>query len=239
MRPELLPGLVRARILLVNCANNHSADFHSGGILETIKNLDRYGIKHIGIGANSDEAHAPVVLDINGVRLGFLGYADSRTFIAGRKRPGRTSMSRSRMLEDIRKLKPSVDFVIVNLHWGKELAEEPDSSQILLAHGLIDGGADLIIGHHPHVLQGIEIYGRGFIAYSLGNFVFGGNSRSVNSETAVLKAVFSKKDMKVKPLPVCIRGWKPALADSLSGLRILKKIEARSRMFRDPFSSYN
>jgi poly-gamma-glutamate synthesis protein (capsule biosynthesis protein) len=236
MKPEYLSQLCSAGISIVNCANNHTADFGVEGILETIHRLDSAGIRHTGIGRNLSEARKPVILHVNGIRIGFLGYGGERTFIASRTLPGTTSRSQWLILEDIKSLKPRVDFIVINIHWGDELETRPDSNQIILAHRMIESGADLIVGHHPHVLQGIELYRGKIIAYSLGNFVFGGNSRSANSETAVLRVRFAKDTMEVQAVPVSVRNWQPAPADSSAAYRVLEMLGERSKMFIETIS---
>jgi poly-gamma-glutamate capsule biosynthesis protein CapA/YwtB (metallophosphatase superfamily) len=233
MRPEYLSLLRKAKITIVNCANNHTADFGTEGILETIRLLDSARIRHVGIGRNLAEARKPVILTYNGIRIGFLGYGGVSAFLASRTQPGTTPRSRRIILSDIAKLKPKADFVVINLHWGEELAEEPDSAQIVLAHAIIDAGADLIIGHHPHVLQGIEYYRGKMIAYSLGNFIFGGNSRSANCTTAIVKARFIPDHIETQLIPIRVRSWRPEPADSASALRIHRLVEERSRIFTD------
>jgi len=235
MKPEYLSQLCDAGISIVNCANNHTADFGIEGILETIQQLDSAGIQHTGIGRNLSEARKPVILNVNGIRIGFLGYG-GEAFIASSTQPGTTSRSRWLILEDIKRLRPRVDFIVINIHWGEELETVPDSNQIILAHRMIDGGADLIVGHHPHVLQGIERYHRKIIAYSLGNFVFGGNSRSANSETAVLKVRFAKDTMEVYAVPVSVRNWQPAPAESSVAYRVLQSLLERSQVFLETIS---
>jgi poly-gamma-glutamate synthesis protein (capsule biosynthesis protein) len=236
MNSEYLSQLLSAGISIVNCANNHTADFGVEGIVETIQQLDSAGIRHVGIGRNLAEARKPVILKVNGVRIGFLGYGGVRAYIASETKPGTTSPSKWLILDDIKRLRSRVDFIIVNLHWGEELATQPDSSQITLAHRIVDGGADLIVGHHPHVLQGIERYHGKVIAYSLGNFVFGGNSRSANSETAVLKAQFTKRTMEVQAVPVHVRNWRPEPADSSTAHRVLQRLHERSQVFFETIS---
>ena len=236
MKPEYLSQLCGAGISIVNCANNHTADFGVEGILETIQQLDSAGIRHTGIGRNLSEARKPVVLHVNGIRIGFLGYGGEGIFIASRSQPGTTSRSQWLILEDIKRLRPRVDFIVINIHWGEELETRPDSNQIILAHRMIEGGADLIVGHHPHVLQGIERYRGKIIAYSLGNFVFGGNSRSANSETAVLKVRFAKDTMEVQAVPISVRNWQPAPADSSAAYRVLQCLLDRSQVFSETIS---
>jgi poly-gamma-glutamate capsule biosynthesis protein CapA/YwtB (metallophosphatase superfamily) len=240
MKTNYLSLLHDAGISIVNCANNHTADFGTEGILETICRLDSFGIQHTGIGRNLAEARKPVVLDINGVRIGILGYGGVSAFIASRTRPGTVPRSLGLIREDIQKLKPQVDYVVVQLHWGTELETIPDSSQIAFAHRIIESGADLIVGHHPHVLQGIEYYRKKVVAYSLGNFIFGGNSKSANCETAVLKVRFTKDTMDVQPFPISIHHWQPEPADSAASDRVMTRILERSKIFLEtiPLTSY-
>jgi poly-gamma-glutamate synthesis protein (capsule biosynthesis protein) len=236
MKHEFLPFFSKARISVVNCANNHTADFRTKGILETIQRLDSAGIKHVGIGRNLSEACRPVILTVNGIRIGFLGYGDIGSYIASKKRAGRAPLRKALILDNVKKLRSLVDFIIVNLHWGEELAKEPDSSQIVLAHQIVDGGADLIVGHHAHVLQGIERYHKKIIAYSLGNYIFGGNTKSTNSETAVLKVRFTQKEMDVQPVPIRICNWRPEPADSTAANRVSQLLQERSKVFFETIS---
>ena len=231
MEPEYLSLLNKMKIILVNCANNHTADFGEEGILETIHLLDSARIKHVGIGRNLAEARMPVIFNFHGIQLGLLGYGGNGGHYAGRSTAGAMPLLQPLILRDIKKLKRRVDFVIVNFHWGEELDEEPSASQINLAHSAVDSGADLIIGHHSHVLQGIENYNGKVIAYSLGNFLFGGNARCANDETAVLKVHFTHGKMDIELLPVRIRNWQPEPADSLISIRVRQLVQKRSSNF--------
>jgi len=232
MKPELLPLLKEVKSI-VNCANNHTADFRIEGILETIKYLEDYNINYVGIGRNLEEARKPVIKNINGIKIGFLGYAEIGTYIAKQNSPGRAPLRVKYMIEDIKKLKEQVDYVVINLHWGTELAKYPSVDQIKIAHKIIDAGADLIIGHHPHILQGIEKYKNKIIAYSLGNFIFGGNKNAENSETAIIKAKYSKFDMLIEVIPVTVRNWKPEVADEQTKKKIIAIIKERSEIFKE------
>jgi poly-gamma-glutamate capsule biosynthesis protein CapA/YwtB (metallophosphatase superfamily) len=113
----------------------------------------------------------------------------------------------------------------VILHWGTEKAVQPDNGQIQFAHALIDGGADAVIGHHPHVLQGIELYKRGVIAYSLGNLVFGGNSRDTY-DTGVFEIALGEPSIQFRFIPVRLSGWHLTM---LSGR---EAEDVRIRMFK-------
>jgi poly-gamma-glutamate capsule biosynthesis protein CapA/YwtB (metallophosphatase superfamily) len=233
MKPEFLSYFKNVSISIVTCANNHTGDFKVRGIIETIEHLDSAGIRHVGIGKNLIEASQPVIESVQGIHIGFLGYAEIGTFIASDTRPGRMPVRKNSIIEDIRTLRDKVDFIVVNLHWGEELALFPGEKQIKLAHSLVDAGADVIVGHHPHVLQGIEVYKDKVIAYSMGNFIFGGNNKSADSETAVLKAVFTKTKMDIHPIPVRIHSWQAECADNNSAKRVTDRLVSRSGIFKN------
>ncbi len=160
-------------------ANNHVFDYGPDGLFDTISYLDSAGIAHVGAGRNEREAYAPAVFAISGVKVGLLAfYGGGEAPGASGSKPGVARRELARIRRSISALRDRVGYLVVVLHWGTEKAILPDQGQQSLARSIIDAGADAVIGHHPHVLQGIEVYGKGVIAYSLGNFIFGGNSRS-------------------------------------------------------------
>lgn len=162
---------------IVALANNHALDYGKEALSDTIRVLDEAGILHAGAGENLDEAKALKTIEAGGKTFGFL--AASRVFpkgywAAGPDHPGMlTAYDSTVLLEEIRKAKESCDFLTVYVHWGIERKTEPESYQRTLGQQYIDAGADLVIGSHPHVLQGIEYYKGKPIVYSLGNFIFG------------------------------------------------------------------
>jgi len=175
MRPEQTEIFKHNNIGLVTIANNHVYDYGKEGLFDTIANLDKFGIEHVGAGANLEQARIPVEKIINGKRLFFLAYGNYSPATA--TSPGVAYRNPKYVIEDIRKAKAKgADIVIVNFHWGVERSTCPTKGDQSLAHLAIDNGADIIIGHHPHVIQPVEIYRGKIVAYSLGNFIFGGNS---------------------------------------------------------------
>jgi poly-gamma-glutamate synthesis protein (capsule biosynthesis protein) len=230
MHPRYLKMIKMAGISIVNCANNHLGDFGCAGIVETLFWLDSLGIRHTGAGRNSSEARKPVVISFHHKTVGILGYGGDGIHYAGHSAAGTMPCDESTIVHDVRALAGTVDLVVVNFHWGDENAVVPGGAQIRLAHAVIDAGADLIIGHHPHVLQGIEYYKKGVIAYSLGNFVFGGNAREINSETIVLKIEVEKSSWRCTTMPVMVVQWKPQPADSVKARRVLDLVAARSKI---------
>ncbi len=171
---EAAPALSKAGFTVLTLANNHAMDYGSRSLARTKTLLDRNGILSFGAGTTLAQARQPVIVTKNGVRFGFLGYgtAHSRSVYADTDRPGIAPIKPGDLQHDIESLRPQVDVVVVSLHWGIEYETRPREQQRLLAHKIIDWGADLIIGHHPHVMQGVEVYKGKVIAYSLGNFVF-------------------------------------------------------------------
>ncbi len=174
--PEMADALARAGFTLLSLANNHVPDFGEAGILDTLQNLDRAGIAWVGAGPDSVKACNPKIIEIRGLRLAFLAFTDPEMapafYEAGDDTPGTASIEASRMEAAIKEALLIADFVAVSLHTGTEYEAEPDGFQVESAHAAIDAGADLVIGHHPHVVQPIERYRDRYILYSLGNFVF-------------------------------------------------------------------
>lgn len=210
MNPAYLSALDRAGIDIVNIANNHIFDYGKQGLFDTISYLDSVGVWHIGAGRTAQEAATPVVVQAGRRRIGFQGYyGGGEAPTASGQNPGVAPRSLPVILADIGEFrkKDSVDYVVVVLHWGTEKATAPDDDQVQFAHALIDAGADAVIGHHPHVLQGIELYKSGVIVYSLGNLVFGGNSRDTY-DTGLFEIALGMHSVDYKFIPVRMEGWK-------------------------------
>ncbi len=172
--PETLSILTNAGVDVVSIANNHTMDYGLPAIQQTRANLEKYRILYSGAGADYNQASQPVIITNNGIRIGFLAFGDifPLNLYASDHHPGVAGVDPKRALPVVAALRPRVDILIVSLHWGWEYEDMPKSYQISIAHQYIDSGADLIIGHHPHVLQGVEKYRDGYIFYSMGNFIF-------------------------------------------------------------------
>ncbi|MDT8318521.1 MAG: CapA family protein [bacterium] len=159
---------------VLSLANNHAMDYGADSIVRTGKELAEKGISSFGAGRTLDEARRPSIITKKGVAFGFLGYSNghsSGVYASGGK-AGVVPTELKIIKEDIMKLKGKVDLIVVSLHWGIEYEKYPTMKQRELAHMIIDSGADMILGHHPHVMQGLELYKGKIIAYSLGNFLF-------------------------------------------------------------------
>ncbi|MBI4734176.1 MAG: CapA family protein, partial [Rubrobacteridae bacterium] len=124
------------------------------------------------------------------------------------------------------------DFVIVSIHWGKELNEFPLSRQVSLAHKLIDSGVDMVIGHHPHVVEGFEVYKEKLIAYSLGNFVFSPGNNSGRQSAILTAIVEDNRIVAARVYPVYIEGVKPKVISGKQGHAWLREVERRSKVFK-------
>jgi len=189
-RPQLVDGLISAGIDVVSLANNHSLDYGTAALLDTVSRLDKAGVAHAGAGANAKAAQAPAILDTPAGTVAVLAFTDiiPGGFAAGPKTAGvnPASPDRARVLASIKAAAAKADYVIVSFHWGIEYTGNADQDQRKLAHEAIDAGADLVLGHHPHVIQGMELYHNKLVAYSMGDFVFDHYSR-VTGEAYILQ----------------------------------------------------
>lgn len=210
----------------VNTANNHSHDYGEESFDDTLAALDDAGIVHFGY----DET---AVMDVKGIKVGLVGIYELYDHL-----------EREQQLKDnIAKVKADgAQLIVVIFHWGNETETVPDSNQTTLGRIAIDEGADLVCGHHPHVLQGIETYKGKNIVYSLGNFCFGGNSSPSDMDTMIYQQTFTidadgvKKDNVTNIIPCSIssaaydgyNNYQPTPAEGDEATRILGKINERS-----------
>ncbi len=173
--PTHVQALKEVNITLVNLANNHVLDFGPSGLQETLDTLDGAGIAHVGAGVNQAKAHAPVIVEKNGIRIGVLGYTDNEPgWQAKENKPGTAYVhigDIGAVRREIEALRKKVDLLIVSLHIGPNMVNAPSQEIIDFCHGLIDLGVDIIHGHSAHVVQGIELYKGKLIMYDTGDFV--------------------------------------------------------------------
>lgn len=162
---------------IVTIANNHTLDYGTDALLDTCTALDGAGIPYVGAGPNMERAKQLQTMEVKGKTIGYL--AASRVYpdpnwVANSQKPGMVSgYDPTILLEEIKKAKPLCDYLVVYMHWGIERDEKPQGYQRALGKQIIDAGADIVIGSHPHVLQGFEYYKGKPICYSLGNYIFG------------------------------------------------------------------
>lgn len=213
--PKVIEGLKYAGFRVVSVANNHIYDWDRPAVIDTVRRLRAAGILPVGAGANDLEAHYPVVVDLGGVKVAFLAFVSIKPeeAMAGIDLPGVAWLEPDRVLADIRFARPLADLVIVSLHWGVEYAKRPLTEQVELAHQMVDAGADLVVGGHPHVVQPIEKYHERWIVYSLGNFIFDQKSPGATHHGIILKVTLRGRQIgDVTSIPITIdRTFQPFL----------------------------
>lgn len=171
--PALLRAVKQASLSVVTLANNHMFDGLDEGFQNVRAVLEEIELPYFGAGMNIEQATAPVIIEKNGVKLAFVGAVDCRSGpfqFAGSDRWGVAPLDLDLLGAQIRELSPTVDHVLVSLHWGEERLLFPSPVQIEQARALCDAGASVVLGHHPHVIQGFEMWRGRPIIYSLGNF---------------------------------------------------------------------
>ncbi len=189
--PRMAQALSWAGIDIVSLANNHALDGGVKGVTDTIATLEKFDIRYVGGGRNWAEARSLRIIEIKEKKVGFLAFADlcnHQDCGASTQKAGIAMLKAetARALTAVKTARKKTDILIVSVHWGVEYMPSPSERQRKLARDFIDAGADIIIGHHPHVLQPIEFYKDRIIAYSLGNFVFD-NPRLPQRKTMILQ----------------------------------------------------
>ncbi len=218
--PVAAEALQLAGFDLVSLANNHAMDYGPIALADTSAELRKQGIFSVGAGENLAAASAAQVLERNGLRIAFVGLLDApaegegfsrRTWEATSSRPGVAWADPETVTAAVDAAHASADLVVVMLHFGEEYAPNPNANQRELAYAAIDAGATLVIGTHPHVLQEVEEYGGGLIAYSLGNFVFDGFEGDANT-TALLEVTLTADG---------VADWELIPAEVVAGLPVV------------------
>ncbi|MDY6969929.1 MAG: CapA family protein [Spirochaetota bacterium] len=171
----------------VSLANNHSNDFGKEALLDTLDILIKNNISYAGAGSDICSARLPLSLEIEGINIALFAYSDIayKESYATDISSGIAKADLDSIIEDIQQFKSIYHFIIISIHWGEEYSDYPTEQQIEMAHKIIDSGADVIIGHHPHVYQGIEIYKGKPVIYSLGNFIFGSINEDIRHNIVV------------------------------------------------------
>lgn len=251
-RPELVAALSAGGVDAVSLANNHLVDYGPAGVAETIATLEKAGIAHFGAGRSLGAAREPAIVDVRGVKVALLGYfflgdrnIEPKAVIATDDTPGVAghfndlAAMRAMVEADVRAAKTRADHVIPFFHWGRETHVTPEPYQVELAHAAIDAGASAVLGSHPHVLQGVEVYRGAVIAYSLGNFVFGGNWDPKDKQTALLEVKLTKGAIvEARVIPAFSDAYptvpvQPYLAQGAAAEGVLRHLEEISRGFPD------
>jgi poly-gamma-glutamate capsule biosynthesis protein CapA/YwtB (metallophosphatase superfamily) len=229
---EALPAIKKAGFDFMSLANNHTLDYGQVGLSDTMEALDDVGLPHAGAGSDDREAFTPAYIDAKGVTVAFVAVTrvvPEVSWKADRANPGLAeTYTPTRAVAAIKEAKKNADLVVVMVHWGEETKERPVKHQTYLAHTFVDAGADLVIGSHPHVLQGFESYNGKWIAYSLGNFVFSTTSTK-SSETGVLTAECGKDgSCSMKFQPMFAKDSQPAPMAPEAGKLLLARLSGLS-----------
>ena len=204
--PQAAEGLLYSGFDVLSIANNHIFDWGRVALSDTIGILNDVGIAAVGAGHNFEEANAPRVIEIRGVKIAFLAYTDlyPQSLWATETQDGVSAPTLENIKKFITIARDQADVVILLWHWGEEYETVSRPREQAIAHALIDAGADIIIGHHPHVVQEVEEYNGGYIAYSLGNFVFDQNFSEDTRRGRALKIIlrdgkiFKTEEFEVK-----------------------------------------
>ena len=229
--PSYVPLAKGNNNTVASLANNHAFDYGITGMKDTISYLKEAGITPIGAGETEDEAHQAVVQDINGRKITILNYMDSNNFAeysydvmpyANGSSPGYSAYDSADAQKQIAENNDS-DLIIAYMHFGNEYSNSPNEDQVKIAHELIDYGADVVIGSHPHVTQGIEMYNGKPIFYSLGNFIFD------QSNPATHIAYFVQIDLvggtgECTVYPIYVSNYLPQYMDEESGNSLLNNL---------------
>jgi poly-gamma-glutamate capsule biosynthesis protein CapA/YwtB (metallophosphatase superfamily) len=208
-------SLVAGGIDIVTVANNHALDFGADAFKDTLGTLDSHGIVHAGGGMNATAAHAPAIVDRNGLRVAFLGYVlpfsskttfNTREWEATANKPGLAIGTPDVVRDDVIAARSLADIVVVMVHGGIEYRTRPNAAQKAFAQAAIDAGASLVLGAHPHVLQGYARRGNTLVSFSLGNFMFARFDGLAN-DTAIL-------DVTLTPEGVTSVHWIPVINEN-------------------------
>ncbi len=230
--PFSVASLVSGGFDILNLANNHMLNQGVNGLVYTLDWLNQHGIATTGAGKNFAETHQGTILTVKGVRFGFLGYSYDGGYndTPMAQKPVVADMRIEQLQDDVARLNSEVDILIVTMHAGAEYKYTANPQQIDFAHTAIDAGADLVIGHHPHVPQPVENYHDKWIFYSLGNFIFDQAWSQETTEGLIAKIVFNeKKIFAIELIPVIIENYStPRIATKEESKTILNRIGRNS-----------
>lgn len=231
--PDAIEGLTDAGFDFLSVSNNHTMDYGPDALKDSLTSLDIAGIAHAGAGMDQKAAWKPATYERDGAKTGYLAFSHivPEGFIALPDRPGMASglKDRERTMNAIKAAKKTHDYVLVSFHWGVEYEDYSNDQQQQWARDAIDAGADMVLAHHPHVIQGVEFYKNGLIAYSLGDFVFDHYSRKTG-EAFILNAQLGPDGVSdVRAVPVYLDGnGKPEYVDGDEADVILKRLRSIS-----------
>lgn len=230
--PSYVPLAKANNKTIASLANNHAFDYGINGMTDTINNLKKCDITPIGAGNNEEEAHMAVTENIKDRSITILNYMDSKNFAeysynvmpyANGSSPGYSAYDSEDAKEQITNASSNSDLILVYMHFGNEYSHTPNDNQVKIAHELIDYGADIVLGSHPHVPQGIEVYNGKPIFYSLGNFIF--DQSNPNTHIAYFVQVdLVNNTGECSVYPIYISNYLPKFMDAESGKTLLNSL---------------
>ncbi|MBD1849544.1 CapA family protein [Leptolyngbya sp. FACHB-711] len=240
--PLTLQQLQANRVNVVNLASNPLIQSGGDALNETIKSLSQASIYPIGAGANQQSARRPQIFSIKGKRIAYLGYSDVSLQTAAQNAAGLNTSVNEQVEADIKSIRNQVDWVVVSYHWNQNLRSYPEDWQINITHAAIDHGADLVVGYHPTVTQGAEVYGGRAIVYSLGSLLDPYQAQDAEPtnqqyETLALKLSLQEQQMQLELLPVRVSGGQTEVLTAEAGTSILDYLKQASSLFRQPLRS--
>lgn len=211
--PRMAQAMAKSGLDVVGLANNHTLDFGLNALYDTIGHVKKAGLLPLGAGKNLAEATQIHYIKKKGKTIALLNYSrvlPSTSWIAGKNKPGLASAYEPKIMYDkVKEAKKKADIVVVFIHWGQERATTPEAYQTEMGHTLIDMGADLVIGHHSHIMQPVEWYKGKLIAYSLGNFIFTNSRIDRSNQSTILEISVSNKRIQAGLIPVRITNGQP------------------------------
>lgn len=231
--PSFAQTLRDTGFTVMSVANNHTGEHGLAAMQDTFSILENAGLSIVGL-RDQGRVSKPLVQTVKGLKIGWLGYTEILSKNSQQDCNELAHPRRFDMAKEVREFRSQVDFLIVSVHWGNEYLLVPPRRVIDEAHAIAEAGADLILGHHPHVLQGVEWHGQSYIVYSLGNFIFDDWQRRLR-ETAVFQcSIVSGKVTGPRFVPVAINEtFQPEPANSSASARILKRIEESSALIQN------
>lgn len=232
-----LAALRKLKIDLVTLANNHIMDYGSPGLQDTLASLRESGIETVGAGRDGLAAASPYVLERDDLRVAFLNFAENEWSTASRDKPGANPLDLIENVRQIQEAKKTSDYVIVIIHGGHEYMHFPSPERVRRYRYYAENGASMIVGHHPHCVNGCEVHGRSPILYSLGNFVFTRPSDFESWYTGLVLSLCLKKDQECTweliPVVQSKNGFALTLPQGEARELILRRIEEYGKIIVD------
>ncbi len=225
--PKTVKVLVLGGFDIVSLANNHTLNSGKAALMQTLEHLEEAGIAYVGAARDKERGSEPTFFAVRDIRIGFMAYTD---LSFGHGSYSKVDRELTRLRAQIQEAKNNCNLLIASYHWGEEYRRKPTSRQVRVAHASIEAGADVVLGHHPHVLEGVEIYRNKPILYSMGNFIFDQRSGE-RMESGIFDLHYTQgKGWRIEMTPVGIPRSRlgPEYATGERRTRILERFRGMS-----------